>query len=374
MITTGHVHLKDAHKTVQFWLIWAVLCLNVSAGIGIIGAASPMLQETFGGRLFGDPSVGFAQFSDAQKAQAALVGAAFVGLFSLFNIAGRFFWASLSDKIGRKLTYYTFFTLGFLCYAAAPTLSTLGLLGLFAAAFCLIASMYGGGFATIPAYLADIFGTQFVGAIHGRLITAWSAAGIIGPVIVNYMHDSRKAAGIPADQIYHPIFYVLAGLLVAGFVCNLLIRPLHQKWFMKPEEVEALQVKTAVASARSVTEDRAAQQASRNIRMLQRIGMALIAVALVWWITSYTKLGGIGEAWACLIWVTDHCATLMGQAQATGALVYYPFLLWLGLAVWIAGVVLWRRIDIAPLAYAAVGIPLLWAVWITIEQALVLFE
>jgi MFS family permease len=141
MITTGHVHLRNAHKTVQFWLIWAVLCLNVSAGIGIIGAASPMLQETFGGRLFGDPSVGFAQFTDAQKAQAALVGAAFVGLFSLFNIAGRFFWASLSDKIGRKLTYYTFFTLGFLCYVAAPTLSTLGLLGLFAAAFCLIASM-----------------------------------------------------------------------------------------------------------------------------------------------------------------------------------------------------------------------------------------
>jgi MFS family permease len=374
MITTGHVHLKDAHKTVQFWLIWAVLCLNVSAGIGIIGAASPMLQETFGGRLFGDPSVGFAQFTDTQKAQAALVGAAFVGLFSLFNIAGRFFWASLSDKIGRKLTYYTFFTLGFLCYVAAPTLSTLGLLGLFAAAFCLIASMYGGGFATIPAYLADIFGTQFVGAIHGRLITAWSAAGIIGPVIVNYMHDSRKAAGIPADQIYHPIFYVLAGLLVAGFIANLLMRPLHQKWFMKAEEVEALQVKSAVASARPGTVSRATQEASRNVRMLQRIGMALIAVAIVWWITFYAKLGGLGEAWACMIWVTSHCTTIMGQSQAESLLVYYPFLMWLGLAVWLAGVVFMRRIDIAPLAYAAVGIPLLWAVWITIEQALVLFQ
>ncbi len=229
MITTGHVHLKDAHKTVQFWLLWAVLCLNVSAGIGIIGAASPMLQETFGGRLFGDPSVGFADFTDEQKAKAALVGAAFVGLFSLFNIAGRIFWASLSDKIGRKITYFIFFSLGFLCYAAAPTLATLGLLALFAAAFCLIASMYGGGFATIPAYLADIFGTQFVGAIHGRLLTAWSTAGIVGPVIVNYMHDARKAAGVPPDQIYHPIFYVLAGLLVAGFIANLLIRPLEQE-------------------------------------------------------------------------------------------------------------------------------------------------
>jgi MFS family permease len=373
MITTGHVHLKDAHRTVQFWLIWAVLCLNVSAGIGIIGAASPMLQETFGGRLFGDPSVGFANFTDDQKAKAALVGAAFVGLFSLFNIAGRFFWASLSDKIGRKMTYYAFFTLGFICYAAAPSLATLGMLGLFAAAFCLIASMYGGGFATIPAYLADIFGTQFVGAIHGRLITAWSAAGIIGPVIVNYMHDSRKAGGIPADQIYHPIFYVLAGLLVVGFIANLLIKPLHKKWFMKPEEVEALQVKTAVTSSRAA-EAGALRQASRNVRMLQRIGMALIGVAIVWWITSYMKAGGFGEAWACLVWITAHCSEVMGQAQAQGLMVYYPFLMWLGLAVWLAGVFLSRSIDVAAVAYAAVGIPLLWAVWITIQQALVLFQ
>src|SRR5215475_10562753 len=258
MITTGHVDLKDAHKTLQFWLIWAVLCLNVSAGIGIIGAASPMLQETFGGRLFGDPSVGFAQFNDAQKAQAALVGAAFVGLFSLFNIAGRFFWASLSDKIGRKLTYFTFFTLGFICYASAPTLATLGMLGLFAAAFCLIASMYGGGFATVPAYLADIFGAQYVGAIHGRLLTAWSTAGIVGPVIVDYMHDTRKAAGVPYDQIYHPIFYVLAGLLVAGFIANLLIRPLDKKWFMSEEEVAALQakLKSSVAAVTSTHRQR----------------------------------------------------------------------------------------------------------------------
>src|SRR5579885_865746 len=245
MVTTGHVHLKDAHKTAQFWLIWAVLCLNVSAGIGIIGAASPMLQETFGGRLFGDPSVGFANFTDDQKAKAALVGAAFVGLFSLFNIAGRFFWASLSDKIGRKMTYYTFFVLGFICYAAAPTLATLGMLGLFAAAFCLIASMYGGGFSTIPAYLADIFGTQFVGAIHGRLLTAWSTAGIAGPVIVNYLHDKRVAEGVPPDQIYGTIFYALAGLLAAGFVCNALIRPVNAKWHMAEERKRFTQGSTA---------------------------------------------------------------------------------------------------------------------------------
>lgn len=375
MITTGHVHLKDAHKTLQFWLIWAVLCLNVSAGIGIIGAASPMLQETFGGRLFGDPAIGFAQFTDAQKAQAALVGAAFVGLFSLFNIAGRIFWASLSDSIGRKLTYYTFFTLGFICYAAAPTLATLGMLAVFAAAMCLIASMYGGGFATIPAYLADVFGTQFVGAIHGRLITAWSAAGIIGPVIVNYMHDSRKAEGIPADQIYHPIFYVLSGLLVAGFICNLLIRPLHQRWFMKPEEVEALQVKAAVASARRVTEIHPAHEINRNIRLLQPVGMVLIALSLVWWITTYTKAGGIGGAWECLFITTGACAETIARPELAGYLAYRPFPMWIGVVLWLAGVVLNpRRIEIAPLAWAAVGIPLLWAVWITIEKALVLFR
>jgi MFS family permease len=282
MITTGNVHLKDAHKTVQFWLIWAVLCLNVSAGIGIIGAASPMLQETFGGRLFGDPSVGFGQFSDEQKANAALVGAAFVGLFSLFNIAGRFFWASLSDTLGRKATYFTFFTLGFLCYAAAPTLATLGMLGVFAAAFCLIASMYGGGFATIPAYLADIFGTQFVGAIHGRLLTAWSTAGIVGPVIVNYMHDARKAEGIPPDQIYHPIFYVLAGLLVAGFIANLLIRPLHKKWFMSEEEVAALQAKL---KSRVEFAESTAVKGGFDLKAL--LAWAAVGIPLAWgiWIT-----------------------------------------------------------------------------------------
>ena len=287
MITTGNVHLRDAHKTLQFWLIWAVLCLNVSAGIGIIGAASPMLQETFGGRLFGDPSVGFAQFNDAQKAQAALVGAAFVGLFSLFNIAGRFFWASLSDKIGRKMTYYTFFTLGFLCYALAPTLATLGMLGVFAAAFCLIASMYGGGFATIPAYLADIFGTQFVGAIHGRLLTAWSTAGIVGPVIVNYMHDNRVAAGIAPDRIYHPIFYVLAGLLVAGFVANLLIRPLDKKWFMKDEEVKALQAAEARAAAAAAGVKTVSAKAGGGVDVTAILAWAAVGIPLAWgiWIT-----------------------------------------------------------------------------------------
>ena len=239
MIARGNVALENAHKTPQFWLIWLVLCMNVSAGIGVIGAASPMLQETFGGRLFGDPSVGFSQFSDAQKALAAAVGAGFVGLFSLFNIGGRFFWASLSDYIGRKTTYFVFFVLGILCYGALTTLANLGSLGLFGALCCVIASMYGGGFATVPAYLADMFGTQYVGAIHGRLLTAWSTAGILGPILVNLLHDTRVAQGVPRDHVYDVIFYALVGLLVIGLIANAMIRPMDPKWFMKEGDAAA---------------------------------------------------------------------------------------------------------------------------------------
>ena len=248
MITTGQVHLKDAHKTPQFWLIWAVLCLNVSAGIGIIGMASPMLQEIFGGSLIGRPGVGFAALSPTEKTQIAGIAAGFAGLLSLFNIAGRFFWASLSDKIGRKATYFIFFALGFVLYALAPTFANMQSKVLFVGAFGIILSMYGGGFATVPAYLADMFGTQFVGAIHGRLLTAWSTAGIIGPVVVNYIREFNKAAGVPADKLYEVTTYVLAGMLAIGFVCNLLIRPVAAKWFMSEAEVAALQAKAAASA------------------------------------------------------------------------------------------------------------------------------
>ncbi len=249
MITTGHVHLKDAHKTPQFWLIWAVLCLNVSAGIGIIGMASPMLQEIFGGSLIGRPDLGFAQLDAGQKTAIAGIAAGFAGIISLFNIAGRFFWASLSDKIGRKATYFCFFALGILCYASAPTFAHMGSKALFVSAFCVILSMYGGGFATVPAYLADMFGTQFVGAIHGRLLTAWSTAGIIGPVVVNYIREFNKAAGVPTDRLYDVTTYVLAGMLAIGFVCNLMIRPVAAKWFMKDDEVAALQAKASALAS-----------------------------------------------------------------------------------------------------------------------------
>lgn len=249
MITSSHVSLDKAHLTPQFWLIWAVLCLNVSAGIGIIGAASPMLQETFGGALFRDHSVGFTQFTETQKTLAAAIGGGFVGLFSLFNIGGRFFWATLSDSIGRKTTYFVFFVVGALCYEIASIFAGMKAIAVFAVALCIIASMYGGGFSTVPAYLADIFGTRYVGAIHGRLLTAWSTAGIIGPVIVNYLHDTRLAQGVPHDQVYNLIFNVLAVLLIAGFICNALIGPVHARWHMKDEGGTAAGHSKATAKA-----------------------------------------------------------------------------------------------------------------------------
>jgi MFS family permease len=245
MISQNNVHLNDAHKTPQFWLIWWVLCLNVSAGIGVIGMASPMLQEIFAGKLIGLPDVGFNQLDATQKATIAGIAAGFAGLLSLFNIGGRFFWASLSDHIGRKATYYCFFLLGIALYASAPTFATMGSKLLFVGAFCVILSMYGGGFATVPAYLADMFGTQFVGAIHGRLLTAWSTAGIVGPVVVNYLREFQLAAGVPRDQLYNSTMYVLCAMLIAGVICNYLIKPVDHKWHMSADDVAKLQAASA---------------------------------------------------------------------------------------------------------------------------------
>jgi MFS family permease len=245
MITQHQVDLKSAHKTPQFWLIWAVLCLNVSAGIGVIGMASPMLQEIFGGKLIGHPELGFNALSADQKAVIAGIAAGFAGLLSLFNIGGRVFWASLSDYIGRKSTYYCFFIIGIVLYALAPTFAQLGEKALFVLAFGVILSMYGGGFATVPAYLADMFGTQFVGAIHGRLLTAWSTAGIVGPVVVNYIREYELAAGVPRDHLYDYTMYVLCAMLVGGLICNFLIKPVDPKWYMSQEEVAKLQAAKA---------------------------------------------------------------------------------------------------------------------------------
>jgi len=249
MISQYNVDLNDAHKTPQFWLIWWVLCLNVSAGIGVIGMASPMLQEIFAGKLIGLPNLGFNALSTEQKATIAAIAAGFAGLLSLFNIGGRVFWASLSDYIGRKNTYFCFFLFGIALYASAPTFANLGSKALFVLAFGIILSMYGGGFATVPAYLADMFGTQFVGAIHGRLLTAWSTAGIIGPVVVNYLREFQLAAGVPRDKLYDSTMYVLCAMLIAGLICNWLIKPVNRKWHMSEAEVARLQAASANSEA-----------------------------------------------------------------------------------------------------------------------------
>jgi MFS family permease len=221
LVTTNNVYVYDALKTPQFWLIWLVLCLNVSAGIGVLGQASAMSQEMFPGRV------------------TVAAAAGFVGLLSLFNMGGRFFWASVSDFIGRKSTYFVFFALGVVLYATVPTAGTSGNLALFVLCFCVILSMYGGGFATVPAYLRDMFGTRYVGAIHGMLLTAWSVAGILGPVLVNYIRQFNIEHGVAKADAYNNTMYILAALLVVGFFCNLLIRAVNERHHMAEENTTA---------------------------------------------------------------------------------------------------------------------------------------
>ncbi len=236
MITEGHVHVKRAWKTKQFWLIWSVLFLNVTAGIAIISMASPMLQDVFGGALLGleDTSVALTA---AQKTAVVAAAAGLVGLISLFNSVGRLFWASLSDKIGRKTTYLIFFLCGFALYSLLPTWGQMGMAGMFIISICIIMSMYGGGFSTVPAYLADIFGTQMVGAIHGRLLTAWTAAGLAGPVVIALLREAQLDSGIDPAMVYDRTLYIMAGLLIVGLICNSLVRPVSTLFHMTPEEL-----------------------------------------------------------------------------------------------------------------------------------------
>ncbi|KQZ02234.1 MFS transporter [Pseudolabrys sp. Root1462] len=231
LITKNDVFVYDALKTPQFWLIWAVLCLNVTAGIGVLGQASAMSQEMFPGHI------------------TPVAAAGFVGLMSLFNMGGRFFWASTSDYIGRRNTYFVFMVLGFFLYCAVPYTGSIGSVALFVICFLIIISMYGGGFATVPAYLKDMFGTRYVGAIHGLLLTAWSAAGIFGPVLVNYIREYQIAHGVPNAQAYNMTMYIMAGLLVVGFICNFMIEAVHHRFHMKPDhEAERAQAEVAAVS------------------------------------------------------------------------------------------------------------------------------
>ncbi len=288
MITQNHVHVSKVWGIPQFWLVWLVLCLNVSAGIGVIGISSPMLQEVFGGHLLG-VNVGFSDLSVEQKAAIAAIAAGFTGLISLFNIGGRFVWASCSDFFGRKMTYVIFFVLGFILYVSLPWSARSGSIALFVGAVCIILSMYGGGFSTVPAYLADLFGTQMVGAIHGRLLTAWATAGILGPVVVNYMREYQLSLGMPREQVYNTTMYILAGMLVVGLICNLLVRPVAAKHFMTPEELAR---EKQLAHEKS-SSDNTATMSSDDMALVGRggnpalIGAAWLAVGipLIWGIS-----------------------------------------------------------------------------------------
>lgn len=213
----GQVSATNAIKTAPFWLLWIVLFTNVTAGIGILENAKPMVEDFF-------PQI------------TAAAAAGFVGLLSLANMAGRIGWSSLSDVLGRKLTYVMYLGAGALAYVTIATVGPSAMV-VFVPLAVLIISFYGGGFATIPAYLKDVFGEFEVGAIHGRLLTAWSAAGVAGPLIVNSVLDTLEARGLEGADLYRPSLLIMVGVLVIGFIANLLVRPVAAKWH---ETTEAL--------------------------------------------------------------------------------------------------------------------------------------
>jgi MFS family permease len=208
------VAVDTAWQTPQFWLLWGVLCLNTTAGIGILGQASPMIQDMF------------------NVTPAAAAG--YVGLLSICNLGGRFFWSSFSDIVGRRGVFAIYFILGAALYLLLPWTQQSGHLAVFVALTGIIISMYGGGFATLPAYLRDSFGAYHVGAITGRVLTAWSVAAILGPQLVDRLSEAQRAAGVPPAQAYNTTLYLMAGLLLAGLVCNLAVRAVHPRHHLKP--------------------------------------------------------------------------------------------------------------------------------------------
>ncbi|MFG1869525.1 OFA family MFS transporter [Micromonospora arborensis] len=232
LVTTASVSAANAVKTRSFWLLWVVLFCNVTAGIGILEQASPMIQDFFR--------------DNGTSAVTVAAAGGFVGLLSLFNMAGRFVWSSTSDIIGRKPIYMLYLGVGMVLYALLALVGQTAT-ALFVLLACVILSFYGGGFATVPAYLRDLFGTFQVGAIHGRLLTAWSAAGIAGPLIVNGFLDAQGKPGTLTAAAYRPALFTMVGVLAVGFVANLLVRPVPQRYHEPSEE-------------RSVDEDATAQR------------------------------------------------------------------------------------------------------------------
>ncbi len=288
--TLHHVHVSKVWGIPQFWLVWMVLCMNVSAGIGVLGMASPMLQEVFGGHLI-HQDIRYGDLDKAGLAAIAGVAAGFTALLSLFNIIGRFFWASLSDKLGRKATYVVFFVLGGFLYATVPVSAAAGSQLAFVTAFCVILSMYGGGFATVPAYLADLFGTQMVGAIHGRLLTAWGVAGILGPVVINRMRDYQLSLGIAPERVYNQTMYILTGMLAVGLLCNLMVRPVAARWFMTEEELAAERRRAHEAAARPEVGGTGSGQPTSPL--IVALAWAAVGIPLAWGL--YRSLLGIAK-------------------------------------------------------------------------------
>ena len=220
MQTKGNVSVRNAIRTPQFWLLWVVLFLNVTAGIGILENAAPMIQSYFG--------------------ITAAAAAGFVGLLSIGNMGGRFIWSTTSDYLGRKNNYMMYLGVGAILYLLVALFGG-GSIILFVLATLIIISFYGGGFSTVPAYLKDLFGVYQVGAIHGALLTAWSAAGVAGPLIVNSVVEAGEAAGKEGPALYTPGMFIMVGALVIGFIANALIRPVSEKYFEREEDVAAKQ-------------------------------------------------------------------------------------------------------------------------------------
>jgi MFS family permease len=218
MITTHVVDWHTALRTPQFYLLWLVLCLNTTAGIGIIEQASPMIQDMFAGTW-------------ATPAIAAAAATGFVGLLSLFNMGGRFFWSAISDYIGRKWTYMCFFVIGVTLYALVPQsgVQRWNSIALFVLFCGVLISMYGGGFSTMPAFVRDLFGARDLSQIYGRILTAWSVAGIAGPSLVNYIREYQLNHGVARTNAYSTVLYVMSGLLFLGLICNALIRPVSER-------------------------------------------------------------------------------------------------------------------------------------------------
>jgi len=227
LVTTSHVAARNSTRTPQFWLLWIVLFCNVTAGIGIFEQSAPMITDFF--RNDGEDST-----------VAVATAAGFVGILSLANMAGRFIWSSTSDVVGRKPIYVMYLGGGMAAYALLAVFGDSSV-ALFVLLAVVILSFYGGGFATVPAYLKDLFGSYQVGAIHGRLLTAWSAAGIAGPLIINGFLDAQGTPGELTADAYRSALFTMVGVLAVGFVANLAIRPVAARWHESDETVEAAQ-------------------------------------------------------------------------------------------------------------------------------------